>query len=174
MFYNRIDGEYLIMSRLDTIIIVFLMLGGLLVGSCQKDISTEISEKQIVEIESEIKSTAINHLNSKDAATALSYYTNDAIIACNGYVYDSFEEYTKMIEGFYDALNAIDSADYYDMHIDVITTNTAFLTTKFRFHFTDTTGARTDLQGVWSALYVRDANRWKMKIRHESLLPVVK
>ena len=152
--------------------LVLVMLGGLMMGSCQKYISTEISKKQIIEIESEIKSTAINHLNSKDAATALSYYTDDVIIACNGYVYDSFEEFTKMIEGFYDALSTIELADYYDMHIDVITTNTAFLTTKFRFRFTDTTGARTDLQGVWSALYVRDANRWKMKIRHESLLPL--
>jgi ketosteroid isomerase-like protein len=77
-----------------------------------------------------------------------------------------------MIEGFYNNLSTIDFADYYDMHIDVITANTAFFTTKFRFSFTDITGTKTDLQGAWSALYVRDANRWKMKIRHESLLPL--
>jgi ketosteroid isomerase-like protein len=153
-------------------VLVSIILGGLMMGSCQKYISTEISKKQIIEIESEIKSTAINHLNSKDAATALSYYTDDAILASNGYVYDSFEELTKMIEGYYDTLSTIDFADYYDMHIDVITTNTAFLTTKFRYRFTDTTGASTDLQGASSALYVRDANRWKMKFRHESLLPL--
>jgi ketosteroid isomerase-like protein len=140
-------------------------------GSCQKNISTEISKKQVIEIESDIKNTAISHLNSKDAVTALSYYTDDAILVSNGYVYDSFEEFTKMIEGFYGNLSTIDFADYYDMHIDVITANTAFFTTKFRFSFTDTTGTKTDLQGASSALYVRDANRWKMKVRHESILP---
>jgi hypothetical protein len=108
------------MSRLNTIFIVLLILGGLLMGSCQKNISTEISKKQIIEIESEIKNTAISHLNSKDAVTALSYYTDDAILVSNGYVYDSFEEFTKMIEGFYDNLSTIDFADYYDMHIDVL------------------------------------------------------
>ena len=35
---------------------------------------------------------------------------------------------------------------------------------------TDTSGQKMNLQGVWSALFVREGECWKIKMRHESFI----
>jgi uncharacterized protein (TIGR02246 family) len=154
--------------------IALIILGGLIMGACQNPDSLKLSESQLAQIKAEIKKTATEHLNSKDASTALSYYTKDAIIISNGSQYPSFESFAEEIKEFYSSLSKINLAAYDEMYVNVITSNTALFNTKFRWSCTDTNGTTTDLQGVWSALYVRQDGRWKMSFRHESFVPMKK
>ncbi len=151
-----------------------IALGGLMMGSCQNPDAINLSESQVAQIEAEIKKTALDHLNSKSAISALSYYTKDATLISNGYMYPSFEPFAEEMEKFYNSLSKINLAAYDEMYINVITNDVALFSTKFRWSSTDTNGMTIDLQGVYSALYVREDGRWKMSFRHESFVPMKK
>lgn len=143
-------------------------------GACQNPDPLKLSESQIAQTKAEVKKAATEHLNSKDASTALSYYTKNAIIISNGSQYPSFESFAEEIKEFYSSLSKINLAAYDEMYINVINNDAALFNAKFRWSSTDTNGETVDLQGVWSALYVRQDGRWKMSFRHESFLPMKK
>ena len=117
---------------------------------------------------SEVQQAAADHLNAEDADAALSYYAEDAAIVSNGYLYPSFQEFAEHIREFYASLRKVDTAIWEDIDIQVINSETAIFNAKFRWQSMDTQGEKLNLQGVWSAVYVRDNNRWKIKMRHES------
>ncbi len=137
-------------------------------SSCQNPDKTGLSESQIAKIKAEIKQAATDHLNAKDAATALSYYAQDVIAVSNETLFASLEELSKDVGAYYDALEHVDIAVWDEMHISVISHDTACVTAKFRYSFTDKNNQRTDLHGVWTALYVRKNGVWKIRVRHES------
>ena len=148
------------------------MLGGLIVGSCQSPDSLKLTESQIAQIKAEVKRAAIEHLNAKDVATALSHYTEDAMAVTNDTLYPSFEKLAEDIKAYYNILKEVNLAVWDDMHISVINTDAALVTAKFRYSFTSTNNEKTDLQGVWTALYVRSNGSWKIRVRHESVVPM--
>ena len=126
---------------------------------------------ETAKIKAEVQQAAEEHLNAKDAETALSYYTEDAAIVSNGYLYPSFQEFAEHVREFYASLRKVDTATWEDVDIRVINPDTAIYTAKFRWRSTDTRGETLNLQGVWTAVYVRDQDSWKIKMRHESFTP---
>ena len=143
-------------------------------GSCQSPDSLKLSESQIAQIKAEVEQAAIEHINAKDAATALSHYTEDAMAVSNDTLYPSFEKLAEDIKAYYDILKEVNLAVWDEMHINVIDTDAALVTAKFRYSFTSTNDEKTDLQGVWTALYVRSNGSWKIRVRHESVVPMKK
>ena len=141
-------------------------------NSCQNYSAKELSEKRVADIKAKIKKTALNHLNSMSATSALSYYTKDATIISNGILYSSFESFAEEMKEFYSSLSKINLAAYDEMYINVITNEAALFTATFRYSFTSTENEKTDLQGVWTALYVRSNDGWKIRVRHESFAPL--
>ncbi len=152
--------------------IALIILGVFIVGSCQSPDSLELAESQIAQIKAEVKQAAIEHINAKDAATALSHYTEDAMAVSNDTLYPSFEKLAEDIKTYYNILKEVNLAVWDDMHINVINTDAALVTAKFRYSFTSTNDEKTDLQGVWTALYVRSNGSWKIRVRHESFAPL--
>ena len=152
--------------------LALLMLGGLIVGSCQTPDSSKLTESRIAQIKAEVEQAAIEHLNAKDATTALSHYTEDAMAVSNDTLYPSFEKLSENIKAYYNILREINLAVWDKMYINVINTDAALVTAKFRYSFTSTNDEKTDLQGVWTALYVRSNGTWKIRIRHESVAPL--
>lgn len=134
------------------------------------ELNNELSKKQIAEIETEVKQAALSHLNAEDAATALSDYTEDATIANNGFLYTSKQEFTEDITAFYGSLERIDFAEWEEIRINVVSKNAATFNAKFRWESIDTSDQKMNLQGVWSALFVREGEYWKIKMRHESFI----
>ena len=152
------------------VIIISMIVGGVLLSSCQDDSEKGLSEKQIANIKIEIRETAVKHLNSESAMAALSFYAKDATVISNGVQYPSFESYAEGIKEFYGTLSKINTAAYDDIRINVITKDAALFSAEFRWSSTDTSGSTLELQGVYSALYVREDGQWKMSWRHESFV----
>ena len=152
--------------------IALIILGVFIVGSCQSPDSLELAESQIAQIKAEVEQAAIEHINAKDAATALSHYTEDAMAVSNDTLYPSFEKLAEDIKAYYDILKEVNLAVWDEMYINVIDTDAALVTAKFRYSFTSTNNEKTDLQGVWTALYVRSNGSWKIRVRHESFAPL--
>ena len=152
--------------------LVLIILGGLMMGSCQNSDSIKLSGSQAAQIEGEIRQAAIDHLNAKDSATALSHFTDDVIAVSNDTLFPSFEKLAEDVKAYYDILKEVNLAVWDEMHINIINTDAAIVTAKFRYSFTSTNNEKTDLQGVWTALYVRSNGSWKIRVRHESFVPL--
>jgi uncharacterized protein (TIGR02246 family) len=131
-----------------------------------------LSTSQSDEIRAAVKQAAEAHLNAKDADSALSYYAENATIISNGFLYPSLDMFATHIKEFYQTLSEINLAFWDEMQIDVLSNDHAMFSAKFRWSSTNIAGERIDLQGVWTALYARDNNRWKISHRHESFTSV--
>jgi ketosteroid isomerase-like protein len=132
-------------------------------------VAADLSAEEVAKIEEGVRTAMSNHLHSEDAATALSHYVPDATAVSNGFLYPSFDALSADVEAFYETLAEVNCAAWDDMRIDVLGADVAGVTARFRWSSTDTTGSRTDLQGVWSVIWVHDNQRWRILTRHESL-----
>jgi ketosteroid isomerase-like protein len=141
-------------------------------GISQDPDPSKLSESQIAQIKAEVKQAAIDHLNTKDADTALSHFSYDIIAVSNDKLFPSFEALAVDVRAYYEILKEVNLAAWDEIHIRVINTNAAVFTAKFRYSFTSKDNNRTDLQGVWTALFVKDKSHWKIRVRHESFAPM--
>ncbi len=139
-----------------------------MMASCQNFDAIKLSENQAAQIEAEVKQAAIDHLNAKDATTALSHFADNVIAVSNVKLFPSYETLSEDVKAYYDILKEVNLAVWDEMHINIINADAALVTAKFRYSFTDTNNEKTDLQGVWTALYVRRNEGWKIQVRHES------
>ncbi len=137
-------------------------------GISQNPDQSNLLESQVAQIEAEVKQAAIDHLNTKDAETALSYYADEVIAVSNDKLFPSKEVLAEDVRAYYEILEEVNLAAWDDIHICVINANAAVFTAKFHYSFTSKDNTSTDLQGIWTALYVRDKDRWKIRVRHES------
>ena len=140
--------------------------------ACNNRAAAELSATQRAAIEEEVKRTASDLLNAEDAATALSYYAPGPTVVSNGFLYRSFDSLATELNAFYGSLGEISLAVWDEMTVEVLSANAAVFTGRFRWSSRDTDGVRTDLQGVWTAVFVCDEARWKIRIRHESFAPL--
>jgi ketosteroid isomerase-like protein len=139
-------------------------------GISQDPNPSMLSESQVAQIKSDVKQAAIEHLNTKDAETALSHFADDIIAVSNDKLFPSFESLAEDVRAYYDILKEVNLAAWDEIYIRVINTNAAAFTAKFRYIFTSNDNNRMDLQGIWTALYVKDHSRWKIRVRHESFI----
>lgn len=129
-----------------------------------------LSESDIAQIEAEIRHAATDHLNAKDADTALGHFTKDVLAVSNMKLFPSYEELAEDVKAYYNILREVDLAVWDEMYTNVINMNAALVTAKFRYSFIDTSSVKTELIGVWTALYVRRKGSWKIRVRHESFV----
>jgi len=136
--------------------------------SHQNSDSDKLLDDELAKIKAEVKQAAIDHLNTTDAATAISHYTEDVIAISNDKLFPSLETLSEDIKAYYDILKEVNLAVWDKMYINVINTNAALVTAKFRYSFTSINNEKTDIQGMWTALYIRLGGDWKIRVRHES------
>jgi uncharacterized protein (TIGR02246 family) len=138
--------------------------------SHNKSDQSQLTENRVAQIKSEIKEAAIEHLNTTDADTALSHYSDDAIAVSNDKLFPSLEALAEDVRSYYQVLKEVNLTAWDDIHIRVFGPNAAVFTAKFRYSFTSKDHTRTDLLGIWTAVYVREKGDWKIRVRHESFV----
>lgn len=143
-------------------------------GSCQSQEKMKFTQTQCDQIKAEVKQAAIDHLNAKDATTALSHFTENVIAVSNVKIFPTFEALAEDVKAYYNILKEVNLAVWDEMYINVINIDAALVTAKFRYRFTDTNNEKTDIQGFWTALYIRQNGDWKIEVRHESFVSIEK
>jgi ketosteroid isomerase-like protein len=141
-------------------------------GISQDPDPSRLSDSQVAQIKAEVEQAAIVHLNTKDTDTALDHFTEDIIAVSNDKLFPSFKALAEDVRTYYEILKEVNHAAWDEIHIRVIDTHAAVFTAKFRYSFTSKDNTRTNLQGVWTALYIKDKSQWKIRVRHESFAPV--
>lgn len=92
-----------------------------------------LSQSRIAKIKSEIEQTANTHLNTKDAPTALSHFTDDIIAVTNTTLFPSPESLAADVREYYKILKKVNYASWEDVHIHVINESAATFTAKFNY-----------------------------------------
>jgi len=129
-----------------------------------------LTENKVEQIKDEVEQAAVDHLNARNAETALSHFTEDVVAVSNDRLFPSLEALAEDVRAYYDILEEVNSAAWDDIHIRVIDSNAAVFTAKFLYSFTNKEHKRTDLDGIWTALYVKEKSVWKIRVRHESFV----
>ena len=127
-------------------------------GMSQNPDPSKLSDSQITQIKAEVYQAALDHLNTKDAETALSHFTEDIIAVSNNQLFPSFEALAEDVRAYYEILENVNLAVWDETHIRVINSDAAVFTAKFRYSFTSKDKTRTDLHGIWTVLFVRDSS----------------
>ncbi len=128
----------------------------------------DLDQAQCAAIEEAVKQSARQHLEAKNAAAALDCYLPGAFVASDGSLYSSLDQFAEDARQFYDTLAQVHLAVWDEMHVQVVSSDVAVLTATVRWSSTDVGGVRTDLKGVWTAVYVERGGRWRICTRHES------
>lgn len=131
--------------------------------------------KKIIEedkIKKEIKKAAIDHLNCLTAEKALSHFTKDIIAVSNDRLFASYDELKKDVQDYYNILKKVNYTEWSDIHILIINDDAATFTAKFKYSFTSIDDEKTNLEGIWTALFVRESKEWRIRMRHESFSEV--
>jgi ketosteroid isomerase-like protein len=127
-----------------------------------------LTSEQVRQIKAEVLEAASIHLQTTDLPTALSHFTDDIVAVSNQTIYPSLEALKDDISQYYKFLKSVNHASWKETHISVISDSAAIFTAKFDYGFTDHENATTNLTGVWTALFIRKGNSWKIRLRHES------
>jgi hypothetical protein len=135
------------------------------VNNCGGSLLTKI---QIKRIKSRIRRLATTHLHAKNAEEALSHFSKDVIAVSNDKLFPTFDVFAEDVIEYFKILKKVNRAAWKDVHIQVIGKNTSSFTARFRYNFTDINNEETDLAGIWTALYVLENGKWKIRLRHET------
>ena len=127
-----------------------------------------LTMNQITRIKTEVEKAATQHLNTKDVDTALSHFTDDVIAVSNVNLFPSRESLAAEIGEYYKILKKVNHASWKDVRIHVINESAATFTAKFNYGFTSINDQITDLEGVWTALFILDKGNWRIRLRHET------
>ena len=122
-------------------------------------------------IERAVADAAWGHLQAPDAETALGYYAPDAVVAGDGRLYESFATFARDARAFYESLHEVHEAAWHEPRVQVLSDHAAVFTATVRWVSTDTAGIRLDLRGVWTAVWLRRPEGWRIAMRHESFIP---
>ena len=119
-------------------------------------------------IENEIKKAAWDHLNARDADTALSHYKPGATVITNGIWFESFKSFEKDVRNFYMSLKEVKLAVWDQIQIQILSPRLALFTGSVLWPSVDKSGSVLKLKGIWSATYSLEKDKWKILLRHES------
>lgn len=119
-------------------------------------------------IEKEIKKAANDHLNARDADTALIHYKPGATVITNGIWFESFKSFEQDVRNFYMSLKEVKLAVWDQMQIQILNPKLAIFTGSVRWSSVDKSGSFLNLRGIWSAIYCLEIDKWKIMLRHES------
>jgi ketosteroid isomerase-like protein len=131
-----------------------------------------LTKDHIVKIKTEIEQAATAHLNAQDVDTALNHYADEVFAVSNTKIFPTRESLFADIREYYKILKEVNYASWKEVHIHVIGESAATFTAQFSYGFTSTDGTITDLEGVWTALFIRIGKTWKIRLRHESFQPI--
>ena len=122
------------------------------------------------DLKNQIMTAATDHLHAKSALEALGHYTKDIVAVSNQNFFESFHTLAEDVTSYYEILKEVKSAHWRDDQIRIINQNVATFTAKFDYCFTTIENKQIDLTGIWSAVFVKIDEEWKIQLRHESFV----
>lgn len=115
--------------------------------------------------------TMIAGLNRLDIDSYLAQLSNVQTYVENTMVYPDADSIARTVRSLPTALRALKIELAPDPVIIVLTPDIGVYNVKYRQTMTDSSGATTTVDGVWTAVYQRQNGAWKIVAAHESYAP---
>jgi len=135
-------------------------------AACQPA-TTELTEERRAAVAEELAqsfdayATAVRQLDL-DAVLGLFQQSDDFALAESGEITRSWTAFAQVVRESWPMYASVDSFAWGELHIQVLASNIAVVTTTFDFAASDTTGAPIVMNGTESTVWVQTDGEWKI------------
>jgi ketosteroid isomerase-like protein len=98
-------------------------------------------------------------------------FASEVVWAENGVIGANRDSLDTAWSGFFASMQEVTSGDWGEVHIKVLGPAAAVFTASFDWAGVDTAGVHLGVAGVWTTVWERTAEGWKIVQGHESFLP---
>jgi ketosteroid isomerase-like protein len=99
-------------------------------------------------------------------------YGSEVIWSENGVLGANRDSLVGAWSGVFAGIQEVTSGDWGEVHVDVLGPDAAVFTAAFDWTGVDTSEAEVEVAGVWTTIWARTDEGWKIIHGHESLLPL--
>jgi len=147
----------------------------LVLVACQPA-AVELTEEQTAAIADTVRQQAdafFDAFRVLDSDRAMAPFGSDLVWAENAVLGADRDSMVTAWRGIFAAMRQVTSGDWGEVHIKVLGPDAAVFSGTFDWAGVDTTGAPVGAAGVWTTVWVRTAEGWKVTHGHESFAPRV-
>jgi len=145
----------------------------LLLAACQPA-ATEFTEEQRAAVADTIRQLAdtfFEDFRTLDIDRAVAPFASDVVWAENGVLGANRDSLETAWSGVFASIREVTSGEWGEVHVKVLGPDAAAYTASFDWVGVDSTGAQLGGSGVWTTIWQRTAEGWKIVQGHESYLP---
>lgn len=142
-------------------------------AACQPA-TTEFTEEQRAAVADEVRQLAdafFEDFRTLDFEGAMAPWGSRIVWAENGVMSANADSLTDAWRGVFASVERVTSGEWGEIQIDVLGPDGAVFTGSFDWTGVDTAGATVGAAGVWTTVWVRTAEGWKIVQGHESFMP---
>ncbi len=142
-------------------------------AACQPA-TTELTEEQSAAVADTVRQLAdafFDDFRAGDVDGAFAPFSSEIVWAENGVLAANRDSLVTVWSGFFASIQEVTSGDWGEVHVTVLGPGAAVFNASFDWAGVDTTGAELGGSGVWTTVWQRTVDGWKIVQGHESYLP---
>lgn len=143
----------------------------LLVATACQPAATELTEEQraaIADTVRQLADTFFEDFRALDFDRAMAPYGSELVWAENGVLAANRDSLDTAWRGLFASTQEVTSGDWGEVHVKVLGPDAAVFTATFDWAGVDTSGAQIGNPGVWTTVWLRTDEGWKIVHGHES------
>ena len=136
--------------------------------------TTEFTDEQraaVADTVGQLADAFFEDFRALDFEGAMAPFKPGIVWAENGVMGTNIDSLSTAWGGFFASIQEVTSGDWAEVHIDVLGPDAAVFTATFDWAGVDTTGAEVGGSGVWTTVWERTPDGWRVVQGHESYLP---
>ena len=137
--------------------------------------TTEFTEEQraaVADTVRQLADTFFEDFKALDFDHAMLPYASQIVWAENGVLGTNRDSLETAWRGVFASLQEVTGGIWDEVHVEALGPDAAAFTASFDWAGLDTTGAQVGASGVWTTVWQRTAEGWKIVQGHESYQPV--
>ena len=133
---------------------------------------TDADRTAIRDTVTQLADVVLEAFRALDVDGYMAPYGSEFIWAENGVLGTNRDSMVGAWSGVFAGIQELTSVDWGEVHVDVLGPDAAVFTATFDWTGVDTSGAVMEVGGVWTTIWARTDEGWKIIHGHESLLPL--
>ncbi|NIM49961.1 MAG: DUF3225 domain-containing protein [Gemmatimonadales bacterium] len=146
----------------------------LLVAAACQPATTELTEEQraaIADTVRQLADTFFEDFRALDFDRAMAPWASELVWAENGVLGANRDSLDTVWRGMFASIQEVTSGDWGEVHVKVLGPDAAVFSATFDWAGVDTSGAQIGTAGVWTTVWLRTDEGWKIVHGHESFPP---
>ena len=153
--------------------VVLAPLTLIVLAACQPT-TTELTDEQeaaIADTVRQLADTYVGDLRALNFDRMMASYASEIVVAENGVLGANRDSLLTAWRSGFASFREVTNADWREVHVKVLGPAAAVLTGSWTSAWVDTAGVALGARGVWTGVWERGTEGWKIVYSHESYLP---